>query len=309
MLYTVLGNALPGKWWIDNMFAYLILHYKNADVTEQCIESLLKHDMEDSCIIVVDNASDNGSYESLSEKYGNNDIIHFLHNEKNLGYAAGNNVGFRYGKDVLKAEWIVLLNNDVTIEQNDFKEVLLKEYEKNPFYIAGPNIVTPEGNNQNPFRMQCMDAGIIRKNLMHDYIVLALMRIKVQQLLKKLLHYDGSIFKPNDIDTIHDFHGVVHGSCIIFSPDFIREFDGLYNETFLYCEEEILCYILNKLGYPYSYLKSVTVTHRHSVSMKREVKDEDRRKLIEISNRIVSYKKFLRIAKTEENVGKYLKRE
>ena len=85
MLYTVLGNALPGKWWIDNMFAYLILHYKNADVTEQCIESLLKHDMEDSCIIVVDNASDNGSYEILTEKYGNNDKLHFLHNEKNLG--------------------------------------------------------------------------------------------------------------------------------------------------------------------------------------------------------------------------------
>lgn len=290
------------------MFAYLILHYKNADITEQCIDTLLSHG-DDSHIIVVDNASDNGSYEQLTSRYDSNENIHFLHNEKNLGYAAGNNVGFRYGKDVLKADWIVLLNNDVTIEQTDFKEVILKEYKNNPFYIAGPDIVTPEGDNQNPFRTECMNAKVIKKNLLHDYVVLGLMKVRIQQLLKKMLHYDGSTFKPNDTDTIHDFHGVVHGSCIIFSPDFIKEFDGLYNDTFLYCEEEILCYILNKLGYTYSYLKSVTVTHRHSASMKREVKDEDKRKMIEISRRIVSYKKFLKIAKCKDNVGKYLKRE
>ena len=135
------------------------------------------------------------------------------------------------------------------------------------------------------------------------------MKVRIQQLLKKLHHYDGSIFKPNDTDTIHNFKGVVHGSCIIFAPDYIKEFDGLYNETFLYCEEEILCHILNRLGYNYSFLKSVTVTHRHSVSMKRAVKDEDKRKMIEIKNRIESYKKFLKIARDRDDIGKYLKKE
>ena len=47
-------------------FVFLILHYKNDDVTKQCIESLIQCfgtlQME---IIVVDNASDNGSYEKL----------------------------------------------------------------------------------------------------------------------------------------------------------------------------------------------------------------------------------------------------
>lgn len=290
------------------MFAYLILHYKNADITEQCIEALLKHE-DDSHIIVVDNASDNGSYEELKASYGEYENIHFLHNDKNLGYAAGNNVGFRFGKDVLKAEWIVLLNNDVIIEQRDFRRVLLDEYEKNAFYIAGPNIVTPEGNNQNPFRQECMNKKIIRKNLIHDYIVLGLMKVRIQQMLKKMLHYDGSTFKPNDTDTIYDFHGVIHGSCIIFSPDYVKKFDGLYNDTFLYCEEEILCYILNRLGYKYSYLHKLTVIHRHSASMKRAVKDEDKRKMIEISRRIVSYKKFLKIAGCKDDIGKYLKRE
>ena len=289
------------------MLAYLILHYKNADITEQCVDALLEGEIGDSQIVVVDNASGNGSYEQLTKRYQDCSRIHFLKNEENLGYAAGNNVGFRYAKDVLKADWIVLLNNDVIIEQKDFQKVLLEEYEKAPFYLAGPDIVTPEGNSQNPFMTECSGKGDIIKKLFHDYVVLALMKIGLQQKLKKALHYDGSIFQPNDVQTIRDFKGVLHGSCLIFSPDYIREFNGLYGGTFLYCEEEILCYILKELQDPYCYLKSLKVVHRHSMSMKREIKDEDQRKMQEIRMRIVSYKKFLGIMKTKENIGDYLK--
>ena len=288
------------------MLAYLVLHYKNADITKQCLESLLQTGLEESCIVVVDNASGNGSFEELRSQYGGNNKITFLLNKENLGYAAGNNVGFRYAKEKLGAEWIVLLNNDVVLEQRDFRETLLEEYEREPFYVAGPDIVTPEGNSQNPFRMECPDRKRIYKSLIHDYVVLALMKIGLQQKLKKALHYDGSIFQHNDTGTIRDFQGVLHGSCLIFSPDFIRRFDGLYGGTFLYCEEEILCFILKRQGCSYCYLKSLQVIHRHSATMKREIKDEDRRKMTELRNRIDSYRKFLHIAKNKGDLGDYL---
>ena len=288
------------------MLAYLILHYKNADVTENCIDALLKTRMEDAQIVLVDNASDNGSYESLLAKYENDARIHFMKNETNLGYAAGNNVGFRFAKKELGADWIVLLNNDVIIEQEDFQQVLFKEYEEEKFYIAGPDIQTPDGGSQNPFLNECPTKKTIYKKLFHDYVVLFLMKIRVQQRLKKILHYDGSIFQPNEVPTIRNFQGVLHGSCIIFSPDYVKEFNGLYNGTFLYCEEEILCYILKRLEYKYCYLKPLRVIHYHSVSMKRETKDEDQRKMIEISRRIGSYKKFLNITRSKKNIGNYL---
>lgn len=288
------------------MFVYLVLHYKNADVTEQCLNSLINISQEDTHIVVVDNASNNGSYEQLVKVYSKYSNIHFICNSENLGYAAGNNVGFRYAKNELKADWIVLLNNDVTVEQQDFQSVIVDEYYKNKFYIAGPDIVTPEGDSQNPYLRECPTKHDICKKLLHDYVVLALMKIGLQQKLKKALHYDGSIFKHNDYDSIYDFKGVLHGSCIVFSPDFIKEFNGLYGGTFLYCEEEILCYILMHLGYRYSYLKSVSVTHRHSVTMKREITDADKRKMQEISRRIVSYRKFLKISRSKDNLVVHL---
>lgn len=289
------------------MLVYLVLHYKNADVTENCIDALLKTEMQDAQIVVVDNASNNGSYEQLIRKYQNCEKIHLMTNESNLGYAAGNNVGFRYAKNELKADWIVLLNNDVTIEQTDFQNVLFDEYNKEPFYVAGPDIQTPEGGNQNPFRTECPNKMYVYKKLAHDYIVLFLMKIGLQQKLKKMLHYDGNTFVPNEISTIRDFKGVLHGSCLVFSPDYIHEFNGLYDGTFLYCEEEILCYILSRLSYKYSYLQAVRVTHRHSVTMKREIKDEDARKMQELSNRIVSYRKMKIIMNAKQNIGDYLK--
>lgn len=137
------------------MLAYLVLHYKNADVTEQCLESLLDTDIGDSKIVVVDNASNNGSYEALLNKFCDVKNVHFIKNEENLGYAAGNNVGFRYAKNMLGADWIVLLNNDVVIEQHNFQQILMQEYEREKFYVAGPDIVTPEGNSQNPYLSEC----------------------------------------------------------------------------------------------------------------------------------------------------------
>ena len=74
-------------------FVFLILHYKNDDVTKQCIESLIQCfgtlQME---IIVVDNASDNGSYEKLLQCYGNASYIHFL---QGIFYITGKTLGMQ----------------------------------------------------------------------------------------------------------------------------------------------------------------------------------------------------------------------
>lgn len=293
---------------MEKKFTFLILHYMNADVTANCIESILTSMPErEYNIVVVDNASNNGSIEVLQEKYGDKNIIHFLSNKENLGYARGNNIGFSYAKHELKTEWICLANNDVVFSDSMWIDKILGAYEKMPYFVLGPDIVTPDGEHQNPFRANVSGKKEVIKSLVHDEIVYILLKLGIQRKLRKKMNIKNVRADVNWKNTQEDFKGVLHGSCFVFSPDYVKEFEGLYNGTFLYAEEEILCYVLQKLGYRYTYFSDVQVMHCHATSFKKAIQDDDKRKMVIVKNRIKSYRKFLKIVFTSKNVGKFLK--
>lgn len=288
-------------------FVFLVLHYKNCDVTKQCVDSIIRSFETGSFeIVIVDNASCNGSYESLKELYSKYEFIHFLHNEQNVGYAAGNNVGFRYAKEKLKADWICLANNDVIFEDSDWINKITALYGKIPYYVLGPDIVTPAGEHQNPFRSSTASPAKVCKCLIHDILVYWALKLRLQRKIKENVMSQSEQKKQNWGTTDENFQGVLHGSCLVFSPDYVKEFDGLYGGTFLYCEEEILCYILKKLGYRYVYCSDVQVVHCHATSFKRTVKDAVERKKIVVRHRIQSYFRFLKITFYKGDIRKFL---
>ena len=85
----------------------IIPHWNGIDILSECISSLIntKHDSYE--IIVVDNASTDGSQSWVKNTYPQ---IKLIENDKNYGYAGGCNVG------ALEAEgnYLVFLNNDTT---------------------------------------------------------------------------------------------------------------------------------------------------------------------------------------------------
>ena len=79
---------------------FVVLHYQAFDVTCNCISSLLNliTDVVDVSIIVVDNASPNGSGNQLKNKYKNANRVRVVLNKNNDGFAKGNNIGFVIAK-------------------------------------------------------------------------------------------------------------------------------------------------------------------------------------------------------------------
>jgi len=65
-------------------------------------------------IILVDNASHDGSAAAIAGEF--NDVV-LIQNEKNLGYATGNNIGIDRAIE-LGCEYILFLNNDATVDPN-----------------------------------------------------------------------------------------------------------------------------------------------------------------------------------------------
>jgi len=69
-------------------------------------------------VILVDNGSTDGSVEQAIECFGNRLVV--VRNARNLGFAVGNNVGFR----VAKGEWIFLLNSDAICDPEVIAELM-----------------------------------------------------------------------------------------------------------------------------------------------------------------------------------------
>ena len=289
-------------------FVFLLLHYKNADVTMRCVDSIINMESRETYdIVIVDNASKNGSIEELRAKYTTRPNIHFLENEENLGYAKGNNVGFTYAKNILHADYVCLANNDVVFEDKKWIDKVCSLYEREHYYVLGPDVVTPDGVHQNPFRATVSSTGRVLKNLLHDVVVYILLKMGLQKKLSEKIH-TKSVWEECDWkNSQNDFNGVLHGSCLVFSPLFIDDFDGLYSGTFLYAEEDILCYILHKLHDKYTYSNEVQVLHCHSTSFKRTYQDDSERKKVMVRHRIRSYFKFFKITLKRRNIAQYLK--
>lgn len=91
----------------------LMLNWNGKKHLEYALPSVLATDYPNYELVVIDNASTDGSVKYIEE---NLPKITVLRNERNLQYAAGNNVGVRYAME-RGAKYVALLNNDVKVDQ------------------------------------------------------------------------------------------------------------------------------------------------------------------------------------------------
>jgi GT2 family glycosyltransferase len=93
------------------MVTVIVPNWNLKDDLAECLVSLEGITYPWSTIVVVDNASDDGSAEMVRARFP---AVHLLVNEQNLGFAAGSNVGLRYALSQ-GAEAVFLLNNDTVV--------------------------------------------------------------------------------------------------------------------------------------------------------------------------------------------------
>lgn len=241
--------------------AFVVLHYENLDDTKECLESLKKYLNDDTHIIAVDNGSTKEKLKCLEAEFINKNIK-FIYSKENLGFARGNNLGFLYAKDQLNAEIIVLANNDLVFEQQNFVERLIKHCKEDLFDIAGPAIISlKDGKNQNPVKVQYNNVNAINKRIFKYLILYMLSIINLDVLAQKRWAKEIVEFYPKEDE---DFQ--LHGACMFFSSDYIKKYDGLYEKTFMYNEEGILKEISDKNSFTMEYYEDLTVKHKEGAS-------------------------------------------
>ena len=98
----------------------VLLNWNGVELTIACIESLLCGLLIPDHIVVVDNASTDGSADMIEAKFQQ---VQIIRNAENLGFAGGNNIGIQ---QLIKqnVDYIWVLNNDTEIDKKCLDELV-----------------------------------------------------------------------------------------------------------------------------------------------------------------------------------------
>lgn len=232
----------------------VILNYGTYDLTIKMIKEIQsKLEYDNYSIMVVDNCSPNESAEVLANQSKDLNYI-FIANEKNTGYAAGNNIGIRYAiNHKYKYSWI--LNNDVELREKGVLKELVRILEaREDIACIGPKIYNADGSVCAPY---CRRPTVWNQSL-------GAFEDRRYRISKQ--NTAGEVYR-------------VYGCCMLLRNKAMAEVDCMDERTFLYGEEVILAERLVQKGYRTYYEPTVSITHLGSVSIKKSSPDSKRRML------------------------------
>ncbi len=117
-----------------SLTSIIILVYNQLHYTKLCLESIKQHTRRPHEIIIVDNASTDGTPEYLRRYKALNTNVRVIANAKNMGFSAGNNQGLA----LARGDYVVLLNNDTIVTQGWLKRMLVVFEQYPDVGIVGP---------------------------------------------------------------------------------------------------------------------------------------------------------------------------
>lgn len=248
-------------------YAFVILHYETIEVTKECVQSIQKYYGKNECeIVIVDNGSKNKSGVELQKEYQEIDNIHVLINQQNLGFARGNNVGYRFAKHTLKSDFIMLVNSDTQVTDANFLPVIAKKYEETNYAVMGP-LITKNGvpTNDNPRREGLFLPSRIKMFILLNQIQYWLSYLGLDAVIDWLFKKYADLKRTKENSSLAESECKenvgLHGCCFVLSPVYQEHFEGLNEKTFMYLEEEILQFEVIKKGLKTLYCPELRIEH------------------------------------------------
>lgn len=226
---------------MEKLVYIILINYNSKVHTIECLESLSELNYINYRIIIVDNNSIDNDFDKVKSKYNN---VYIINNKKNYGFAGANNIGIKYALDN-KADYILLLNNDTTVDK-DFLSVLVNESEKNKkvaictskilyygsknkIWYGGGGISYFKGNSQ-IYNLNCDNDSINNKNMYCNF---------------------------------------ASGCCMLINSEALKKVGLMNEEYFLYYEDVDYCIKFLNAGYKIYYVPESIIFHKESISTKK----------------------------------------
>lgn len=242
----------------------VILNYNDYETTKEMITNIKNYKSLDH-IIIVDNNSDDGSYEKL-KKYENKKIK-VIQAKENKGYAYGNNYGIKYLVDNFDIDNIIISNPDIIVEEEVVEKLISDLKENKQISLIAPVIKQLNEELRGWKLPTFLDDFLSNINY-------------VQRFSKKRMLYKDEYYK-DELSKVD----VVSGCFFMIRKKDFTEIDYFDEGTFLYYEENIIGSKLKQLNKESYIDNSVSVIHNLSISVDKSINKLKKYKILKNSQR------------------------
>lgn len=217
----------------------IVLVYNKWPLLQRSLPALFQSDVRNLHVIVIDNGSATPAPPELDPWLRRSEVIR---NERNLGYAGGNNVGLRRALE-LGAEHVLLLNDDAFLEKTCLCRLLDVLHENPDVGAVGPLVF----NAQSPEVLQSA-GGMWSEEQMIAY------------------HRDGGSPPRGGYPPLlpADY---VDGCCLLLRSSALRHAGFLDEGFFIFFEEVELCFRIRGAGFKCVVVRDARVDHQGAATM------------------------------------------
>ena len=234
----------------------VVLNYKDKENTKRIVKDYQKMECIDH-IIVVDNFSNDDSYEELKKLSGKKTIV--TQAKENRGYASGNNYGIEYIQEHFEPQdYFIISNPDIYIEEEAVQKCINYLEKHRDVAIVAPKMLDRNEELHPLF-------GWKSRSLTGDIIESSRWLSFFQKKPKEA--YDPSVLEKESV--IVD---CVPGSFFVIRADIFEKIGYFDENTFLYYEEDIIAKKIKNLGYKEAIISNESFTHKEGSSVNNTFK-------------------------------------
>ncbi len=231
----------------------IIVNYNTYGLTKQTIDSVLKESYPfEYEIILVDNASMDGSIELLKEDFKDIPNIHIIVNTDNLGFGRANNIGF----DKSVGEYVLLLNSDTIVGDTTLNKCVEYIEQRKSIGALGCKVMLEDGTLDHACKR-----GFPTPQASLYYFLKLGKKDPMKYGLYEALHVGEDEIGEVDVLT----------GAFMMIPRKIIEQVGLFDEDyFMYGEDIDLCYKIKEAGHSVVYYPEAYIYHLKGGSSKKK---------------------------------------
>lgn len=226
-------------------FSIIIVNFNTMDITISCLDSIYKHTPKsiDFEIILVDNASSDGSVNAIKKKFGNK--VKIISNNQNYGFGKANNQAAK----IAQGQYLIFLNSDTLFTQNSLGKLALWVSNHSDADILGIKLTNPDNSLQYSYGY----FPSLLKIFFWSFFLDDLSIIKKYFPALHIEHPDRYL-----IDQKIDW---VTGAFILVKKDVFNKTLGFDEKMFMYAEEMEWQIRANKLGFKIFFTPITSIIH------------------------------------------------